>query len=912
MKKKQRFLFAQLMMIVMMAMSPMRAWAQEADPRMAVFNKLEGVTATFEDEGDYPWGLTEYIGLDALMSTNQDKDGTTSTTTIKLACDQAIELQFSYKTLSEAFADYLIISVDGNEVVNSSDAEPDEDGITTVVGNYASLLPANANGHTITMSYIKDISSSGGDDCGYIYFISAYTHQHYYNATSCDWSEDNTSATLHLECECGETADVEATTITTTEEAPTCVKDGFCTITASAVYNGKTVKDSKTETFAALGHDWQVQSDGTYACQREGCTAQSATFPIEVIESSGGFEGEGPEKLFDGDPTTKWCGSDVGNGSNSFYVIFKPSKPSVLVSYSLVDAEDTEEFNNRGWSSWDIQGTNYPNLEAWELISEEGGDYQGRTFTTGNTTAYTYYKITFSVDDSEDVDENGEYYLQQMADMNITWSCAHVWDNGICTACGQECEHHWEQVEGDFDFHHCTICESVGEHNWSSNGDGVCVECGYECQHGNYISIVSASVPDLEYSDYVHYSESYEVIPGIAFEAKCNKCGTKWTQEDTETARVIGIQDLQMDAPPTCTEEGCYSVMVDISFYIDEGEPILTLNYSNLSGSINSLGGHTPVTDEAVDATCTKSGRTEGSHCEVCGDVLVAQEEIPALGHTSVTDKAVDATCTESGLTEGSHCSVCDEVLVCQEEVPALGHAFGNKKTLCDDGYYHPVCTREECDVLSEDKYAKMFGDYKLVTSDENPTATIPMTKVGKYYYTSLYTDFPYTMSEDVEALEANDIQDDKIVFWFVDGTIAANNGVILRSETESKCTITYDAAGAYLEDRGERLLTGSETEVTEPAANQYAFGLSDTGYLGFWQWSGMKIPAWKAYLDLGSETATEARGFRIVFDDETNGIQQLPADASAIEGSYDLMGHKVREVKGLGIVNGKKVFVNY
>lgn len=415
--KKTRFLFALLMAIVMIAMSPMRAWAQEADPRMAVFNKLEGVTATFEDEVDYPWGLTKYNGLDVLMNTNQGKDGTTSTTTIKLACDQTIRIHFNYKTSSEASGDYLKISVDGNEVVNSQYAEPDEDGIATVVGTYSSLLPANANGHTITMSYIKDISFSSGDDCGCIYFISAYTHQHYYNATSCDWSEDNTSATLHLKCECGETADVEATTITRTEEAPTCVKDGFCTITASAAYNGKTVTYSKTETFAALGHDWQVQSDGTYACQREGCTALS----IEIIESSGGFEGEGPENLFDGDPTTKWCGSGVENGSNSFYVKFKPGKPSVLVSYSLVDAKDTEGYYNRGWSSWEIQGSNDPNSEEWESISYNGGDYQGRTFTTGNTTAYTYYMITFSVNGSE----YGEYYLQQMADMNITWSCAH-------------------------------------------------------------------------------------------------------------------------------------------------------------------------------------------------------------------------------------------------------------------------------------------------------------------------------------------------------------------------------------------------------------------------------------------------------------------------------------------------------
>ena len=43
---------------------------------------------------------------------------------------------------------------------------------------------------------------------------------------------------------------------------------------------------------------------------------------------------------------------------------------------------------------------------------------------------------------------------------------------------------------------------------------------------------------------------------------------------------------------------------------------------------------HTPVTDAAVPPTCTESGLTEGSHCEVCGQTIVKQEEIPANGHT--------------------------------------------------------------------------------------------------------------------------------------------------------------------------------------------------------------------------------------------------------------------------------------
>ena len=85
---------------------------------------------------------------------------------------------------------------------------------------------------------------------------------------------------------------------------------------------------------------------------------------------------------------------------------------------------------------------------------------------------------------------------------------------------------------------------------------------------------------------------------------------------------------------------------------------------------------HTSVTLPGKDATCTEPGLTEGKKCSVCGEILVAQEEIPALKHTEETIPGKDATCTEPGLTEGKKCSVCGETLVAQEEIPALGHNF--------------------------------------------------------------------------------------------------------------------------------------------------------------------------------------------------------------------------------------------
>lgn len=84
--------------------------------------------------------------------------------------------------------------------------------------------------------------------------------------------------------------------------------------------------------------------------------------------------------------------------------------------------------------------------------------------------------------------------------------------------------------------------------------------------------------------------------------------------------------------------------------------------------------GHTPATDPAVAATCTKTGLTAGSHCSICGEVLVEQKVIAATGH--IYEAVVkEPTCTTQGYT-GHGCVACGDSYV-DSYTDALGHSYG-------------------------------------------------------------------------------------------------------------------------------------------------------------------------------------------------------------------------------------------
>ena len=107
---------------------------------------------------------------------------------------------------------------------------------------------------------------------------------------------------------------------------------------------------------------------------------------------------------------------------------------------------------------------------------------------------------------------------------------------------------------------------------------------------------------------------------------------------------------------------------------------------------------HTESNSAAIEATCTRSGLTEGTYCSECGEVLMGQEIIPLLPHTE-SDWILgrEATMFEEGYMY-IECIVCHTVLQTEkiEKLPCVV-SEGLEFELNEDGQSYSVVGRGTC-----------------------------------------------------------------------------------------------------------------------------------------------------------------------------------------------------------------------
>ena len=153
---------------------------------------------------------------------------------------------------------------------------------------------------------------------------------------------------------------------------------------------------------------------------------------------------------------------------------------------------------------------------------------------------------------------------------------------------------------------------------------------------------------------------------------ECNVCNTKRDCLHAETIVVSG-------KPATCTEPGLK----------DGTKCAVCGDVLKAQEVIPATGHQNQVKIPAVDPTCTEKGHTEGVKCYTCGTVLVPTTEIAAKGHTEKILPAVAATCTKTGLTEGKQCTVCEKILLPQEQTAKLDHKYSTDWSKDGSEHWH-------------------------------------------------------------------------------------------------------------------------------------------------------------------------------------------------------------------------------
>ena len=204
---------------------------------------------------------------------------------------------------------------------------------------------------------------------------------------------------------------------------------------------------------------------------------------------------------------------------------------------------------------------------------------------------------------------------------------------------------------------------------------------------------------------------------------KCSVCGTSY-KDNTTKATGHSYGNSVVTKQPTCTSEGtAIKTCTKCNATVTEKLP---------------AKGHTAVTDKGYPATCTTAGKTDGSHCSVCGAVIKAQTVINATGHKS-SGWIIDKTAS-IGVKGSKHkeCTVCKKVLE-TAEIPALSRISISKAsvTLSTSTYaYDGKAKKPGVMVKLNGKTLKNGTDYTVSYSNNTKVGTAKVTITGKGNYT--------------------------------------------------------------------------------------------------------------------------------------------------------------------------------
>ncbi len=277
--------------------------------------------------------------------------------------------------------------------------------------------------------------------------------------------------------------------------------------------------------------------------------------------------------------------------------------------------------------------------------------------------------------------------------------------------------------------------------NYVSNGDATCTadgtktaSCKYNCGETDTIADEGTKLGH----SFVNYTPNNDANcqHNATETATCERCDVTDTREIPDSILEHSFTVYVSDENATCENNGTETALCDYNCGTKderviensklghdwdsgvvtkeatcnkEGETTFTCNRdgSHIRTEEIAKKPHTPVTDPAVEPTCTSEGKTEGSHCSVCKQVLVAQKVVEKVPHTEVTIPGVAATCTQEGRTDSKYCTACNKIISDSMVIMKAPHVTKTREenhieaTCQNEGSYEIVTYCLNCDFAS-------------------------------------------------------------------------------------------------------------------------------------------------------------------------------------------------------------------
>ena len=533
--------------------------------------------------------------------------------------------------------------------------------------------------------------------CGYAREIT-----HTWGEVDYTWSDDNTQCTASRECSVCHITEEATATVNSSTQAPTCAAAGSTTHTASFGVSWAEAQ-TKEASIEATGCNWNegvvttdptctVAGVKTFTCGICGATKTEAVAALGHDEES--HEAQAATCTAIGWEAYVTC-------SRCDYTTYKEiaALGHDMVSVEGKAATCTED----GYTAY-TDCSRCDHVEGKEVLKATGHSYTSAVTTAPTCTAEGVKTFTCSACSHSYTEAIAALGHDMVTDEAKAPTCTAtgLTEGSHCSRCDDATTDQEEVAALGHDMvtdaavaptctatgltegSHCSRCDdaTAAQEEVAALGHDMVTDAavaptctatglteGSHCSRCDDATTAQETVAALGHDEESHEAKA-STCDAIGWDAyvTCSRCDYSTYEEKAATGHSYGDWTTTKEA--TCTEDGSKQKTCSCGDVVTEAIAALGHDY-----------------DAVVTApTCTEKGYT--TYTCSCGDTYKG-DEVDALGHTEVIDEAKAPTCTENGLTEGKHCSVCNEVLVAQTVVDALDHSYTESVTK------QPTCTEK-------------------------------------------------------------------------------------------------------------------------------------------------------------------------------------------------------------------------